>query len=169
MRISYPKTDHLLRSLLQRASFKCETPQLELKSLRSFLAIKRCQRTKSKKVIKQSRSSLKDWRIYAPIAVKLLTRSLTRRHATTYPPPAYAYRRQQGHASCAQYSACASSHCRHRAGWREALWVGLEVRCEMEVRWAHKPRSVRYVLILKNLKMWGRAPWSPCLHEEHGT
>ena len=31
-------------------SKKCETPQLELKSLRTFLAIKRCQGTKSKKL-----------------------------------------------------------------------------------------------------------------------
>jgi hypothetical protein len=47
-------------------------PRLELKSSRSFLAIKRCQRTKSKKVIKRSRSSLKSWAHIAPIAVKLL-------------------------------------------------------------------------------------------------
>jgi hypothetical protein len=33
-------------------------PGLELKSLRSFLAIKRCQGTKSKKVNKLARSSL---------------------------------------------------------------------------------------------------------------
>ena len=58
MRISYPKTDHLLCSSMRQASFKCETPRLELKSLRSFLAIKRCQRTKSKNVIKQSWSSI---------------------------------------------------------------------------------------------------------------
>jgi hypothetical protein len=36
---------------MRQASFKCETQQLELKSSRSFLAIKRFQRTKSKKVI----------------------------------------------------------------------------------------------------------------------
>ena len=36
---------------MRQASFKCETPQLELKRPRSCLAIKRCQRTKSKKVI----------------------------------------------------------------------------------------------------------------------
>ncbi len=52
VRISYPKTDPLLRSSMQQASFKCETSQLELKSSRSFLAIKCWQRTKSKKVIK---------------------------------------------------------------------------------------------------------------------
>jgi hypothetical protein len=43
---------------MQQALFKCEMPQLELKSLWSFLAIKRCQGTKSKKVIKLARSSL---------------------------------------------------------------------------------------------------------------
>jgi hypothetical protein len=46
---------------MQHALFKCEVPQLELKRSRSFLAIKRCQRTKSKNVIRQSRSSLKSW------------------------------------------------------------------------------------------------------------
>jgi len=35
-----------------------QTPQLELKSSRSFLAIKRCQRTKIGKVIKQSQSPI---------------------------------------------------------------------------------------------------------------
>jgi hypothetical protein len=33
---------------MRQASFKCETPQLELKSLRTFLAIKHCQGTKVK-------------------------------------------------------------------------------------------------------------------------
>ena len=46
---------------MQRASFKCETPRLKLKSLRTFLAIKRCERTKIGKVIKQSRSSKLRW------------------------------------------------------------------------------------------------------------
>jgi len=46
---------------MQRVSFKRETPRLELKSSQSFLAIKLCQQTKSKKVIKQSRSSIKSW------------------------------------------------------------------------------------------------------------
>jgi hypothetical protein len=41
---------------MQQASFKCETPRLELKSSAKFLAIKRCQGTKSKKVIKLARS-----------------------------------------------------------------------------------------------------------------
>jgi hypothetical protein len=36
---------------MRQASFKCEMPRLELKSLWSFLAIKRCRGTKSKKVI----------------------------------------------------------------------------------------------------------------------
>ena len=44
-----PKTDPLLSSSMRKASFKSETQQLELKSLRSFLAIKLCQGTKSKK------------------------------------------------------------------------------------------------------------------------
>jgi hypothetical protein len=35
-----PKTDPLLSSSMRRASFKCKTPWLELKSSRSFLAIK---------------------------------------------------------------------------------------------------------------------------------
>jgi hypothetical protein len=52
MRISYPKTDPLhLSSSMRWASFKCETTRLELKSSRTFLAIKHCQGTKSKKVI----------------------------------------------------------------------------------------------------------------------
>ena len=41
--------------------FKCETPRLKLKSSRTFLAIKRCERTKTGKVIKQSRSSKLRW------------------------------------------------------------------------------------------------------------
>ena len=73
MRISYPKTDPLLSSSMQRASFKCETPRLELKSSRSFLAIKRCQRTKIGKVIKLARSSKKSGRISATIVVNSLT------------------------------------------------------------------------------------------------
>ena len=61
VRISYPKTDPLLSSSMRQASFKCETPRLELKSLQSFQGIKRCQRKKTKKVIKRSRSSSKSW------------------------------------------------------------------------------------------------------------
>ncbi len=41
----------LLSASMQQASFKCEMPQLELKSLRRILAIKRCQWTKSENVI----------------------------------------------------------------------------------------------------------------------
>ncbi len=41
--------------------------------MRSFLAIKRCQQTKSKKVNNQLRSSKKSGRISATIVVKLLT------------------------------------------------------------------------------------------------
>ncbi len=40
VRISYPKSDPLLSSLIRQSSFKCEMPRLELKSLRTFLAIK---------------------------------------------------------------------------------------------------------------------------------
>ena len=58
-RTLYPKSDRLLSSLMQQASFKCETPQLELKSSQTFLCIKRCERTKSQKVIKQLRILLK--------------------------------------------------------------------------------------------------------------
>ncbi len=47
--------------LIDAPSFVCETTRLELESSRWFLAIKCCQRTKSEKVIKQLRSSLKSW------------------------------------------------------------------------------------------------------------
>ena len=49
-----PKADPLLRSSMRQASYKCEAPQLELKSSRSFLALKRCQQTKSKKVFNRN-------------------------------------------------------------------------------------------------------------------
>jgi hypothetical protein len=42
-----PQMDPLLSSLMQQASFKCETTRLELKSSQSFLVIKRCQQTKN--------------------------------------------------------------------------------------------------------------------------
>jgi hypothetical protein len=64
--------DPLLTSLMWQASFKCETPQLKLKSSRTFLAIKRCERTKIGKVIKQSRSSKLRWAhvcAHSPISV----------------------------------------------------------------------------------------------------
>ena len=48
-------------SSMRQASFKCETPRLKLKSSRTILAIKRCERTKIGKVIKQSRSSKLRW------------------------------------------------------------------------------------------------------------
>jgi hypothetical protein len=67
-----PKTDPLLSSSMRQASFKCETPRLELKSSQSFLAIKRCQGTKSKIIIKLAQISLNKWRICAPIGVFLL-------------------------------------------------------------------------------------------------
>jgi hypothetical protein len=44
---------------MQEAAKKCVTPRLELKSSPKFLAIKRCQWTKSKKIIKRLQSSLK--------------------------------------------------------------------------------------------------------------
>ena len=53
-----PKSDPLLSSSMWQVSFKCETQRLELKSLWSFLAIKHCQGTKSKKIIKLAKSSL---------------------------------------------------------------------------------------------------------------
>jgi hypothetical protein len=53
-----PKTDPLLSSSMWQASCKCEMPRLELKSSQTFLAIKRCEGTKIRNVIKQSRSSI---------------------------------------------------------------------------------------------------------------
>jgi len=47
-------------------------PRLELKSWRTFLASKHCQRTKIQKVIKLARSSNKKWLQIRAIAVKLL-------------------------------------------------------------------------------------------------
>ena len=72
MRIPGPEMDPLLSSLMWHTSFQCEMPQVELKSARTFLAIKHSQGTKSKNVIKQSQSSLKCWCIFAPLVVKLL-------------------------------------------------------------------------------------------------
>ena len=51
-----PKMDPLISSSMRQASCTCETSWLELKSSRTFLAIKRCEGTKIGKVIKQSRS-----------------------------------------------------------------------------------------------------------------
>ena len=58
MRISGPEADPLLSSSMQQDSFKCETLRLELKSLATFLLIKRCERTKIEKGSKLSRSLL---------------------------------------------------------------------------------------------------------------
>ena len=58
MRILYPKSDPLLSSLMQQASFESAMPQLELKSSSTFLCIKRCERTKIGKDIKRSRISI---------------------------------------------------------------------------------------------------------------
>jgi hypothetical protein len=49
-----------------QALFKCEMPRLELKSWRTFLAIKRCQQTKIQKDIKLARSSNKSGCRYEP-------------------------------------------------------------------------------------------------------
>ncbi len=68
-----PEMDPLLTPSMQRASFKCEMPRLELKSWRTFLAIKRCQRTKIRKVISQHEARKKSCGRYATTAVKLLT------------------------------------------------------------------------------------------------
>ena len=57
---------------MQQALLKCEMPRLELKSSRSFLAIKRCQWTKNKKLLSDHEARQKSWRICAPLVVKLL-------------------------------------------------------------------------------------------------
>jgi hypothetical protein len=44
---------------MRQASFTRKMPRLELKRSQTFLAIKCCQGTKSKNIIKRSRSSLK--------------------------------------------------------------------------------------------------------------
>ena len=54
-----PKTNPLLSSLMRWPWCKCEMPRLELESSATFLAIKRCQRTKFGKVIKLARSPIK--------------------------------------------------------------------------------------------------------------
>ena len=59
MRILYLKLDPLLSSLMRRALFKCQMPRLQLKSLRTFLCIIGCERTKCKKINKPSRSPYK--------------------------------------------------------------------------------------------------------------
>jgi hypothetical protein len=46
---------------MRQASCRCETPRLKLKSSRTFLAIKCCQRTKIGKVINLAQSSFKKW------------------------------------------------------------------------------------------------------------
>ncbi len=46
-----PTTDPLLSSSMRQALYKCEMPRLVLESSATFLAIKRCQRTKFEKVI----------------------------------------------------------------------------------------------------------------------
>jgi len=72
MRILGPKTDALLSSSMRRASYKCGMARLELKSSRTFLAIKRSQETKRKKDLSNHKACQKSWRIYAPLVVKLL-------------------------------------------------------------------------------------------------
>ena len=46
---------------MQQVSFKCETPQLELKSLWTFLAVKHSQRTKNGKVITTQKAQITYW------------------------------------------------------------------------------------------------------------
>jgi len=58
--------DPLLSSLMRQAAYKSEMPQLELKSLWTFLAIKRCQQFLS---LHEARK--KSGRRYATIAVKI--------------------------------------------------------------------------------------------------
>ncbi len=48
-------------------------PRLELKSSRTFLAIKCCQGTKSKKFLSNHEACQKSWCIDAPLVVKLLS------------------------------------------------------------------------------------------------
>jgi hypothetical protein len=61
--------DPLLSSLMQQATLKCETAQLELNSSWTFLAIKHCQQTKIREVIKlvaQSSAPMGGFLITAP-------------------------------------------------------------------------------------------------------
>ena len=55
---------------MRQLALKSEMPQLELKSLGMFLAIRHCQQTKIGEVINQAQSLLKN--VYVPIGVKLL-------------------------------------------------------------------------------------------------
>ncbi len=66
------KTNPRLSSSIWQALLKCETPQLELESSATFLAMKRWQRTKVGKVINLAQKQLKNGHIYAPIGIKLL-------------------------------------------------------------------------------------------------
>jgi hypothetical protein len=66
---------------MRQALFKCETPRLKLKSSQTFLAIKRCERTKIGKVIKQSRSSKLRW---AHICAHSCIPAKHRHRASTY-------------------------------------------------------------------------------------
>ena len=63
----------ILSSSMGQASYKCEMPRLELKSSRSFLAIKRCEGTKLEKLLSDHETQFISWRIYAPLVVKLLS------------------------------------------------------------------------------------------------
>jgi hypothetical protein len=58
---------------MRRASFKCETPQLKLKSSRTFLAIKRCEGTKIGKLLSNNEAENKSGAIYGTIVVFLLS------------------------------------------------------------------------------------------------
>ena len=64
---------------MQRASFKCETPRFKLKSSRTFLAIKRCERTKiGKGFLSNHEAQNYGGRINVPIVVFLLRCSNTK-------------------------------------------------------------------------------------------
>ncbi len=76
MRILGPKTNPLLRSLMQQAAFnfKCEMPQIgakELAYISSYQTVFRGQ--KVKKLLSDHEARQKSWRICAPLVVKLLS------------------------------------------------------------------------------------------------
>jgi hypothetical protein len=65
VRIFTPKRT-LFSSSMWQALCKCETPRLELESSAKFLAIKHCQRSKIRKVIKLAQSSFFKWAHMGP-------------------------------------------------------------------------------------------------------
>jgi hypothetical protein len=92
---------------MRLALLKCETLRLKLKSSRSFLAIKRWQRTKIKKVIKHLRSSKLRWaHICAHSRIPVNSRSGSRRA-----PPLCRHRRPRRRKRRRRRSRC-SCRCR---------------------------------------------------------